>query len=169
MVVIFVFSVHCFLVLSPSWSIASYKTSHAYFTTMKNHFTVKKKKNETSIHNIWIYSIYKPCTLSVSLLLITSTSEFINLIPIQWCLVMWLLYSNQSGTKDQIPNIRWIIKKVRVPEKHLLWLYDYAKAFECLDHNKLWDTLQEMGLPDHLTCLLRNLQVRKQQLEPDTE
>ena len=82
---------------------------------------------------------------------------------------MWLLYSNQSGTKDQIPNIRWIIEKVRVPEKHLLWLYDYAKAFECLDHNKLWDILQEMGLPDHLTCLLRNLQVRKQQLEPDTE
>ena len=46
---------------------------------------------------------------------------------------------------------------------------DYAKAFDCVDHNKLWKILKEMGIPDHLTCLLRNLQVRKQQLEPDME
>ena len=48
-------------------------------------------------------------------------------------------------------------KSKRVPEKHLLLLYDYAKAFDCVDHKKLWKLLKEMGIPDHLTCLLRNL------------
>ena len=61
------------------------------------------------------------------------------------------------GTRDQIASICWIIKKVRVSEKHLLLLIDYAKALDCVDHNKLWKILQEMGIPDHLTCLLRNL------------
>ena len=48
-------------------------------------------------------------------------------------------------------------KSKRVPEKHLFLLIDYAKAFDCVDHNKLWKILKEMGIPDHLTCLLRNL------------
>ena len=61
------------------------------------------------------------------------------------------------GTRDEIVNIRWIIEKARVPEKHLFLLYFYARAFDCVDHNKLWKILQEMGIPDHLTCLLRNL------------
>ena len=61
--------------------------------------------------------------------------------------------------------------KKTVPEKHLFLLIDYAKAFDCVDHNKLWKILKEIGIPDHLTCLLRNLsmQVRKQQLELDME
>ena len=59
--------------------------------------------------------------------------------------------------------------KVRVPEKNLCFI-DYAKAFDCVDHNKLWKMLKQMGIPDHLTCLLGNLmQVKKQQLEPDME
>ena len=61
------------------------------------------------------------------------------------------------GTRDQIASICWIIKNVRVSEKHLLLLIDYAKALDCVDHNKLWKILQEMGIPDHLTCILRNL------------
>ena len=61
------------------------------------------------------------------------------------------------GTSDQIANICWIMEKARVPENHLLLLYDNAKAFDCVDHNKLGKTLQVMGIPDHLTCLLRNL------------
>ena len=61
------------------------------------------------------------------------------------------------GTRGQVVNICCIIKKARVPEKHLFLLYDYTKAFDCVDHNKLWKILQEMGIPDHLTCLLRNL------------
>ena len=62
------------------------------------------------------------------------------------------------GTRDQIANIRWIIKKTREVQKHSYFcLSDYAKAFDCVDHNKLWKIQKEMGIPDHLTCLLRNL------------
>ena len=62
------------------------------------------------------------------------------------------------GTRDQIANIRWIIEKAREFQKNISFCFiDYAKAFDCVDHNKLWKILQEMGIPDHLTCLLRNL------------
>ena len=62
------------------------------------------------------------------------------------------------GTRDQIANIRWIIKKAREFQKNIYFCFiDYAKAFGCVDHNKLWKILQEMGIPDHLTCLLRYL------------
>ena len=57
------------------------------------------------------------------------------------------------GTRDQIANICWTIEKAREFQKN----YDYAKAFDCVDHKKLWKILKEMGIPDHLTCLLRNL------------
>ena len=62
-----------------------------------------------------------------------------------------------GGTRDQIVNIRWIMEKARVPEKHLFLLYWLCQAFDCVDHNKLWKILKEMGIPDYLTCLLRNL------------
>ena len=62
------------------------------------------------------------------------------------------------GTRDQIANIHWIIKKAREFQKNNYFCFvDYAKAFDCVNHNKLWKILEEMGLPDHLTCLLRNL------------
>ena len=62
------------------------------------------------------------------------------------------------GTRDKIANISWIIEKSRVPKKHIYFCFiDYAKAFDCVDHNKLWKILKEMGIQDHLTCLLRNL------------
>ena len=62
------------------------------------------------------------------------------------------------GTRDQIANICWIIEKAREFQKNIYFCFiDYAKAFVCVDHNKLWKILQEMGIPDHLTCLLRNL------------
>ena len=78
------------------------------------------------------------------------------------------------GTRDQIANIHWIIQKAREFRKNLYFCFiDYAKAVDCVDHNKLWKILQEMGIPDHLTCLLRNqgqdMQVKKQQLELDME
>ena len=61
-------------------------------------------------------------------------------------------------TRDQIANICWIIKKAMEFQKDIyLCFMDYAKAFDCVDHNKLWKILKEMGIPDHLTCLLRNL------------
>ena len=73
------------------------------------------------------------------------------------------------GTRDQIANIRWIIEKAREFQKNINFCFiDYAKAFDRVDHNKLWKILQGMGIPDHLICLLRNLYaVKKQQLEPD--
>ena len=61
------------------------------------------------------------------------------------------------GTRDQIANICWIIKKAREFQKNIFCFIDYIKAFDCVDHNKLWKILKEMGIPDHLTCLLRNL------------
>ena len=62
------------------------------------------------------------------------------------------------GTRDQIANICWIIEKAREFQKNIYFFFiDYAKAFYCVDHNKLWKILKEMGIPDHLTCLLRNL------------
>ena len=62
------------------------------------------------------------------------------------------------GTRDQIANIRWIMEKAREFQKGIYFCFiDYGKAFDCVDHNKLWKILQGMGIPDHLICLLRNL------------
>ena len=62
------------------------------------------------------------------------------------------------GTRDQIANICWSIEKAREFQKNIYFCFiDYAKTFDCVDHNKLWKILKEMGIPDHLTCLLRNL------------
>ena len=63
-----------------------------------------------------------------------------------------------KGTRDQIANIRWIIEKAREFQKNIYFCFiDYAKDFDCVYHNKLWKIIKEMGKPDHLTCLLRNL------------
>ena len=62
------------------------------------------------------------------------------------------------GTRDQIVNIRWIMEKATEFQKNIYFCFiDYAKAFDCVDHNELWKILKEMGIPDHLICLLRNL------------
>ena len=62
------------------------------------------------------------------------------------------------GTRDPIANIRWIMEKAREFQKYMYFCFiDYAKDFDCVDHNKLWKILQETEIPDHLTCLLRNL------------
>ena len=67
-------------------------------------------------------------------------------------------FGKARGTRDQIANICWIIEKAREFQKNIYFCFiDYAKAFDCVDHNKLWEILQEMGIPDHLTCFLRNL------------
>ena len=92
------------------------------------------------------------------------------------------------GSRDQIANIGWIIEKAKEFQKNIYFCFiDYAKAFDCVDHNKLWKILKEMGIPDHLACLRRNLyvgqeatvrtehgtidwfQIGKQQLELDME
>ena len=75
------------------------------------------------------------------------------------------------GARDLIAKTRWIIEKAREFQKNIYFCFiDYSKAFGFVDHNKLWEILKEMGIPDHLTCLQRNLYaIKKQQLELDTE
>ena len=66
-------------------------------------------------------------------------------------------FRKRRGTRDLIANICWIIEKAREFQKNIYFCFiDYAKTFDCVDHNKLWEILKEMGIPDHLTCLLRN-------------
>ena len=67
-------------------------------------------------------------------------------------------FRKSRGTKDQVANIHWTIEKARQFQKKIYFCFtDYAKTFDCVDHNKLWKILKQMGIPDHLTCLLRNL------------
>ena len=74
------------------------------------------------------------------------------------------------GTRDQIAKMRWIIEKARQLQKNIYFCFiDYTKAFDCVDHNKLWKILKEMGMPDHLTCLLRNLCASQEATELDME
>ena len=74
------------------------------------------------------------------------------------------------GTRDQIANICWIMEKAREFQENIYFCFtDYAKAFDRVDHNKLWKILKEMGIPDHLTWLLRNLYAGQEPTEPDME
>ena len=74
------------------------------------------------------------------------------------------------GTRDQIANICWIIKKTQAFQKNIYFCFsDYVKVFDCVDHNKLWNILKEMGIPDHLNCPLRNLYVGQEVTELDME
>ena len=71
---------------------------------------------------------------------------------------MFKWFKKGPGTRDQIANIRWIVEKAREFPKNIYFCFiDYAKALDCVDHNKLWIIFQEIGIPDHLTCLLRTL------------
>ena len=84
--------------------------------------------------------------------------ELITIKSSSWNKLLLNLKKILRGTRDQIANIHWIIKKAREFQKNIYFCFiDYAKAFDCVDHNKLWKFLKEMGIPDHLTCLLRNL------------
>ena len=77
--------------------------------------------------------------------------------------VVQVRFRKGRGTRDQIANICWIIQKVRELQKDIYFCFiDHAKVFDCVDHNKLWKILKEMGIPDHLTCLLRNLYAGQQ-------
>ena len=77
---------------------------------------------------------------------------------VNWELPVLSGFIKGRGTRDQIANICWIVKKAREFQKNICFCFtDYVKAFDCVDHNKLWKILKEMGIPDHLTCLLRNL------------
>ena len=81
-------------------------------------------------------------------------------------------FKKGRGIRGQIVNICWITEKAREFQENIYFCFiDYAKTFHCVDHNKLWKILKEMGMPDYLTCLLRNLYAGQEelQLEPDME
>ena len=109
----------------------------------------------------------KECSNYCTILLISHAGKVMLKIPqdslqqyVNWELpdILQAGFIKGRGTRDQIANIRWIIEKAREFQKNIYFCFiDYAKAFGCVDHNKLWKILQEMGIPDHLTCLLRNL------------
>ena len=103
----------------------------------------------------------KACLNYHTFALISHTSKYAQYSPSQASAAheLWTVqagFRKSRGTRDQIANIRWIIKKAREFQKNIFFI-DYGKAFDCLDHNKLWKILQEMGIPDHLTYLLRYL------------
>ena len=107
---------------------------------------------------LWRSFLYSSSVYSCHLFLISSASvrlqQYMNceLPDVQACL------RKGRGTRDQIANIYWIIEKAREFQKDIYFCFiDYAKTFGCVDHNKLWKILKERGIPDHLTCLLRNL------------
>ena len=83
----------------------------------------------------------------------------------QWGTEVGIKARKGRGTRDQIANIHWIMEKARKFQKNIYFCFiDYAKAFDCVDHNKLWNILKEMGIPDHLTCLLRNLYADQEEI-----
>ena len=108
----------------------------------------------------------KECSKDGTIALISHTSK-VMLKILQARLQQWVNpelpdvqagFRKGRGTKDQIANICWIIKKAKEFQKNIYFCFiDYTKAFDCVDHNKLWKILKEMGISDHLTCLLRNL------------
>ena len=120
----------------------------------------------TGLENVSFLSKAKDCSNYCTVSLISDASKVMLRIlqaRLQQCM-NHELPDVQAGfrkgrrTRDQIANIRWIIEKAREFQKNISFCFiDYAKAFDCVDHYKLWKILKEMGIPDHLTCLLRNL------------
>ena len=79
-------------------------------------------------------------------------------------------FRKSRGTRDPIANIHWVIKKAREFQKNIYFCFiDYAKDFDCVDHNKLWKNSSRDGVPDHLTCFLRNMYAGQEEIEPDME
>ena len=120
----------------------------------------------TGLEKVSFHSNPKECSNYRTIALISHTSKVVLKI-LQARLQQYVnheLRDNQAGfrkargTRDQIANICWIIEKAREFQKNIYFCFiDYTKAFNCMDHNKLWKILKEMGIPDHLTCFLRNL------------
>ena len=118
---------------------------------------VPKKGNAKECSNYRITVLFSHVSKVMLKLLQAKLQQYVN-----WELQdYWLLqagFRKDRGTRNQIANIHWIIGKAREFHKNIyFWFTDYAKAFDCVDHNKLWKILKEVGIPDHPTYLLRNL------------
>ena len=120
----------------------------------------------TGLEKISFHSNAKECSNYCTIALISNASKVMLKILQAWLQQYVNLelpdvqagFGKGRGTRDQMANIRWIMEKAREFQKNIYFFFiDYAKAFDCVDHNKMWKILIEMGIPDHLTCLLRNL------------
>ena len=120
----------------------------------------------TGLEKVSFHSISKECSNCLTVALISHASK-VMLKILQARLQQYMNHElpdvqadlrKGRGTRDQIANICWIIEKARELQKNIYFCFIYyAKAFDCVDQNKLWKVLKEIGIPDHLTCLLRNL------------
>ena len=100
------------------------------------------------------------CTLQTSKVMLKILQARLQQYMNRELLDVQAVFRKGRGTRDQIANIHWIIEKAREFQENIYFFFiDYAKAFDCVDHNQLWKILKEMGIADHLTCLLRNLYI----------
>ena len=135
-------------------------------------------KAEHMYYNFVFYLEYKECSNYCTIALISYASK-VMLKILQASLQQYINHElpdvqagfrKGRGTSDQIANICWIIKKASEFQKNIYFCFiDYAKAFDCVAHNKLWKILKDMGISDHLTCLLRNLYAGQEATELDME
>ena len=131
----------------------------------------------TGLEKVSFHSSPKECSNYRTVALISHSNKVMLKILQAWLqqYVNCELPDVQTGfrkgrTRDQIVNICWIIEKARKFKKNIYFCFiDYAKDFDCVDQNKLWKILKEMGIPDHLTCLLRNLYAGQEATELDME
>ena len=142
-----------FLHWSESWTLQALWL-HFYNMVAHKLIPILKKDNAKECSNYRIMALISHARKVVPKILQARLQQYMNceFPDVQAC------FRKGRGTRDQIANIHWIIEKAREFQKDIYFCFiGYAKAFDCVDHNKLWKILQEMGIPDHLTCLLRNL------------
>ena len=115
---------------------------------------VPKKGSDKECSNYHTIALISHASKVMLKILLARLQQYVNREPLD----VQAGFRKGRGTRDQIANIRWIIEKPRKFQKNIYFCFiDYAKSFDCMDHNKLWKILKEMGILDHLTCLLRNL------------
>ena len=131
------------------------KSSSGFFTVLERSIVIPipKKGGAKKCSNYWIIALSYHASKVMLKILQARLQQYLS-----WELPDVQAKSRKGrGTRDQIANIHCILEKAREFQKNIYCFIDYAKAFDCVDHNKLWKTLKEMGIPDHLTCLLINL------------
>ena len=122
--------------------------------TGKGQFSIPKKGNAKEYSNYHTIALISHTSKVMLKILQARLQQYVNheLPDVQ------VDFRKGRGTRDKIANMCWIIKKAREFQKNIYFCFiNYAKAFDCVDQNKLWKILKEMGIPDHLTCVLRNL------------
>ena len=149
----------CTQYASKFWKLSSgHRTGKGQFSFQSQRKAMPKNGNAKECSNYRTIALISHASKVMLKILQARLQQYVNCeLPVQDG------FRKGRGTRDQIANIRWIIKKAREFQKNIYFCFiDYAKALDCVDHNNLWKILKEMGIPDHLTCLLRNLYVSQE-------